>query len=348
MSGLDIDHFNKCQPISPPCTYLVRQQHEDKSTDRFKRGHYLTTGILFLCCIFFPLSAKADIFDWLRKAPKPIDCQIRDRLCLLNRTLDIAVNNYNNREVEQNYFHHARNGAKLAFLFPPDQRDIVRARWETAGADEDFFETYDKNLAQMNTEASVTLDILADALEKQQSPDSRSFAVFAQSGFKIIFKKYPHEGFDLWKKHFRMLWNESFDAVTVGFEWMARNNIDALENYVNEFVLPKSNNFNPYSTLSMIAAEHCTRRDDIKSGERILTILENDKANWKPDQEMRAMDWSEMTSGILACRGEDAAKALIEPIIVQMNKDIAAVQSIQNDQERAFVSGVIRNALQIA
>jgi hypothetical protein len=157
-----------------------------------------------------------------------------------------------------------------------------------------------------------------------------------------VLKSQPTEGLALWKEYFQMLWNDAFGAVTTGFDWMARNDIDALEAYSEEFKLPQSVTYDPRDGLSYAAANYCSRGDKI-SGERLLAILEDDKAYWKPDRDMQAMDWSRLTTGVLHCRGDQAAIAMIDPVLVQMEADIATKQEMPNQQERDFVVGVIRS-----
>lgn len=304
---------------------------------------FLFLSSLVTAAMFAPVmaSAQSGFFGFLT-GTSSVACKPRDRACILDAALDITIGNFESREVPENTRPHAERGGKLLALVPESDQQAVRERWKKAGADEQFFTDLTEYQMQAAPTDWITVEVVTTALETQSSPNGTEFSEFLDFAFKALLESDPDGALDLFDQHVETIWYKSYSTMAVIFDWMANNHMDAIESYAGEYKLPKSAFYDPRDGLSQAAATLCGR-GDTEDGERLLTILERDKQKWQPDRDMQAMDWSRMTTGILACRGEAAALALINPVLEQMQADVKRAGSIKVDSEREFVTGVIRS-----
>ena len=292
----------------------------------------------FFCVTQF---ANAGIFDAF--GSRAVFCQPKDRQCVLDVALDIAIKDFSSRDPIAEAAPHATRAGRLYALVPPDQWQAVRQRWQAAGADEAFFATLDKTSWPLLPSDWLTADLLEEALDSQEGPDRTNFADFVEFAFPVLLKKERAATLSLWDEHVEMLWNDAFDTVTLVFDWMANNDVDALERYASRYNFPQSATYDPREGLSRAAARFCDNGNH-EPGERILALLEKEKQGWKLEREKQAIDWSRQTTGVLACRGEQAALDLVDPVLAQMQTDVReAKEKYKNLQEQAFVVGVIRS-----
>ncbi len=295
--------------------------------------------MLSLFC--FTQFANAGIFDAF--GSKAVFCQPKDRQCVLDVALDTAIKDFSSRDPIAEAAPHATRAGRLYALVPPDQRQAVRQRWQAAGADEAFFATLDKTSWPLLPMDWLTADLLKEALDSEEGPDGTNFADFVEFAFPVLLKKERKATLSLWDEHMEMLWDDAFDSVTLVFDWMANNDVDALERYASRYNFPQSALYDPRQALSRAAARFCNNGNH-ERGERILALLEKEKQGWKPEREKKAMDWSRQTTGVLACRGEQAALGLVDPVLAQMQTDVReAEEKYKDPKEQAFVVGVIRS-----
>ncbi|WP_429924914.1 hypothetical protein ACQY1H_05280 [Agrobacterium vitis] len=300
---------------------------------------FLFTNILSTVCVI--QLANAGILDFVRK--EVVSCQPKDRQCVLNAALDIAIKDFSSRDAIAEAHPYAMRAGRLYALAPPDQRQTVRQRWHAAGADMAFFATLDKTSWPLLPKGWLTVDLLKKALDSKEGPDGTNFADFVEFAFPVLLKEDHNAALSLWDEHVKMLWDDAFGTVTEVFEWMANNDVDALERYATRYNFPKSAAYNPWEELSQAAATFCDRGDH-QTGERILAVFEKGMQRWKPEREKKAMDWSQLTAGVLGCRGEQAALDLVDPVLAQMNTDVReAREKYQQPQEQSFVVSVIRS-----
>lgn len=308
---------------------------------RVRTGFFLSS--LITACVLSPaiVGAQSGLFGFLT-SNSSVSCKPRDRACILDAALDITIKNFESREVPENTRPHAERGGKLLALVPESDQPAVRERWQKAGADEQFLADLTEYQMQAAPTDWITVDVVTTALETQSSPNGTKLSDFLDFAFKALLENDPDGALELFDQHVETIWYKSYSTMAVIFDWMANNHMDAIESYAGEYKLPKSTFYDPRDGLSQAAATLCGR-GDTEDGERLLTILERDKQKWQPDRDMQAMDWSRMTTGILACRGEAAALALVDPVLQQMQADLKRAEAIKVDSEREFVMGVIRS-----
>lgn len=285
--------------------------------------------------------AQSGLFGFLT-GTSSVSCKPRDRACILDAALDITIGNFESREVPENTRPHAELGGKLMALVPEGDQQTVRERWKKAGADELLLVDLTQYQMQAAPTDWITVDVVTTALETQSSPNGTKFSDFLDFAFKALLENDPDGALDLFDQHVETIWYKSYSTMAIIFDWMANHHMDAIESYADQYKLPKSTTYDPRDGLSQAAATRCGR-GDTEDGERLLAILERDKEKWQPERDMQAMDWSRMTTGILACRGEAAALALIDPVLQQMQADLKRAEAIKVDSEREFVMGVIRS-----
>ncbi|MEO3998178.1 hypothetical protein [Mesorhizobium sp. CAU 1732] len=305
---------------------------------------YLTAWTI-PCAAALLLALSSPSHAWLAglfSGSDAIDCTPRDRTCILETALSIQIADYQNREHKPNFEPHAQAAALLMQFIPDGERDAVRKRWEEAGADDEFIRSMDYSLRIALPPEGVTVETLRTALLQQSAPDGEDFAEFMRKAFPVILKDDPQAAVALWEEHTELLWKNAYPAFTDTLHWIALNEVDAFERMAEKYLIPKSALYDGWDRLSRVAATHCNAGDSEK-GERILAVLDQERALWTPDQELQAIEWSKMTYGVLHCRGE-AAMAMIDPLFAQMETDIAAVEAKYTDErERAFAIGVIRS-----
>lgn len=281
-----------------------------------------------------------------------IDCAPRDRACILEETIGIQIANFEAREYKPNIDPHARTAGDLFKLIAEDMHAPLRERWREAGADEEFFRQLDDYARVEPSLDNITVDELRAVLDAHESPDGRDFGDYTRTAFSALLRTDPTGGIKLWESHRSLLWSDAFSAFTDTLDWTAANDIDALERFTGRYLLPKTALYDGWDNISRIAARHC-EGGDTQHGERLISILEEEKAGWKPDQELQAIQWSKMTSGVLYCRGEAAAMTMLDLLFEQMEADIEMVrQKYPNEKEQQFAIGVIRsevaeNAVQV-
>ena len=272
-----------------------------------------------------------------------IDCVPGDRACLLDAAHAQALENFRDEEVELNHSTHAHRAGRVLSHAPPDQRAAMLDAFRDAGADDAFVTTAQAELdAILAADGGYTIDALAAALESGQSPDTRPFHDYVREAFQSLRQTHPDETIALLFDHIYLLWEQAFATVEDMHAFMARTDVAALERYAAAYRMPQSGRYIPWEWQSAIAADRC-RVGETAAGNRILALLEAEIAEWDPARERQAMHRADLTVGVLHCRGEDAAFAMIAPILAQMQDDLAAAEARYEGRERDFVLGVIHS-----
>ena len=272
-----------------------------------------------------------------------IDCAPRDRACLLDAAHAQALANFRDEEIEQNHARHAEAAARVLGRAAPEQRMAMLDAFRDAGADDAFVAAAQAELdAILAADGGYTIDALAAALDSGRSPDTRPFHEYVRRAFEALREPHPDETIALLFEHIDLLWQDAHSTVEDMHAFMARTDVAALERYAAAYRMPQSGWYIPWEWQSAIAADRC-RVGETEAGERILALLEAEIAEWDPDRERQAMHRADLTQGILHCRGEDAAFAMIEPVLSQMQDDLAAAETRYEGREREFVLGVIHS-----
>jgi hypothetical protein len=298
-------------------------------------------ALLFFVALPHVPSANAGILDFFLPSGA-LSCKHDDRACIVETAARFVATEFKNREVKENIETYAMRAGRFTAEVNADEA-MVRKVFIDAGADQQFFMTFDQTLKESRAPAEASFEALETALKNKASPDSRDLPTFVRNSFESLLKTDSKRAIALWYEHFDFLWAECYTSVKVVHQWMTANNLDELERYAETYVLPKSSTYDPWEEMSYAAGAYC-HKGEKASGERVLAILEADKSTWKPDRILKAADWSALTEGVLHCRGYDAANAMIEPVFLQMQADMEQERAVKrSEEEQKFVLGVIRS-----
>lgn len=306
-----------------------------------------------LTALSLGLATQAYAWPWPFPSSSAIGCEPRDRACILEETIKAQIDDLKTRNDKLDMAQHAQGAAELYPLVPEAERELLTMRWLEAGAEEDFFDLMESYRAPARLPLQdISAADLRAVLEKGIAPDDRDFDSYVREAFPVVLAADKEGGIALWEDYRSLLHRDAFRAFSETLDWASQHDIDALERYTADYLLPKTAYYDGWDRISRMAARLCNAGDSA-SGERLLAILESEKADWTVDQEMQAIQWSKMTSGVLHCRGEKAARRMLDPLFDQMQADIEQVRQLYPDErEQNFNIGVIRsevaeNAVQV-
>lgn len=303
---------------------------------------------VFLCGLP-TVSAAQGLWDMLFGGnPKQIEvaCELRDRVCLLDTAVELAVLRYVNREVKSNWHPHAHEGQRLLSMAASraDRERYLDIYHEVEAVDE-FYEILRRNY---DPDASwITPGLVRKDFSERHSSIKGDFEHYAGYALETLMKRGSEETMGIWWTHLDMLSEVSVRGLAVGYDWLLLNDIEGLNRFHKSYRPPNSSLYDLYEVMAYAAARYC-QAGNMADGNTALGLLETELkrqlAGTNLDLGHYVIDYAPTVEPVLYCRGEAAALVRLDEVMALTDRALnhAKIFYIEED-ERGFVSSVIRS-----
>ncbi len=313
---------------------------------------YVLSRLLLLLSILFigcqPSSSSAEGFFEAIFGPSPIkfDCNPSDRVCLLDKAVELHLLRFRLRRVESNVFPHAQEGRRLLALSTSDsKRAAYLEKYRALGSTEEFYKELEAN---DDPGASwITPELVRQDFKDRHSSIKGDFNYYTRYALETLFKNHPEEAADIWWTHLKMLWEVNIDAVATGYDWALQNDLELLKRFHKKYYVPQTSYSDMFEVIPYRAARHCEHGDK-ETGLAILSLLEDELAHKRKtanlDKGRYVIDAAGRVEAVLYCKGKAAAYEALDEVLALTNRALKNIPKFNpTENERNFVRGVIQS-----
>lgn len=280
-----------------------------------------------------------------------VTCEIRDRVCLLDTAIELAVLRYINREVKENWISTAREGQRLLSMAAnPADRERYLDVYRTAEAIDDFYEELQKKPSEGNKDkldtSWITPELVRQDFTDRHSSVKGDFPFYTEYALNVLMERDSEVAMSIWWEHLDMLKEVSVDAVSLGYHHILYNDVEGLKRFHENNQVPHNINYHAYKNLSYAAEYQCIN-GNIDDGKTILGILETklelDLRHANLDKENYVLNYAPTVESVLHCYGKDAAMARLDKVVLLAERALAGIKTFYTkESERRILSEVIR------
>jgi len=285
------------------------------------------SGLFLVATLATPV--RADMFDYLTEGSlRKIDCEVRDRECLLNLTTDLILSHAKTREQAKNTSF-TSDLTKIYWMLPEDQRGGIRDKIQTNITRETakVLEDFDYYLPRNRPNQPVTLAALNEVLRSETTPDGSKFGDYILNGFTYLMETDDREAaIEMWLgEHNETIWQKGARTYQFMQSWLARNDPARFYKHTGSWNLAGRHRQGMWERNAMIAARHCILGYP-EDGTLVLNALLQQFADRNPkDIVLRMYAKAELFRAMLECKPRDKALAFLDDVSDQARTGFRAV-----------------------